>query len=373
MEAVAAPPKQPPPLYFVNRYVDWGVIGGVSLLMFLVLQSLFWTKGPSLLVTTRQEWAWTIAAWLSWVVNWPHFSATNYRLYHTKSNIAQYPFTAFVVPVLLVIATWAAFAEPDGVAPYLAKLFIIWSPYHFSGQSVGISLIYARRAGFQVGKLERLALAGFIYGTYIMSTSYSEVGKDSYPYYGIQIPRLGIPEQFYTWSKIGMYAFGALLLLLVIRWCIVKRRILPPIVLLPAAAQFIWFIPGGTIPNFYEFVPMFHSLQYLLIAWSMQMKERVDESGAVPTGGFVFGESARWLVINIAGGSILFFFLPKIAASAGSPPMFAEGVILASVQIHHFFVDGVIWKLKNPKVSSPLLVNIPDLMRGRPELARAPA
>ena len=372
MEAAVAPPPKAPALYFVNRYVDWAVIGGISAAMFFVLQSLFWSNGPTPLVSTRQEWAWTIAAGLSWVVNWPHFSATNYRLYHSRSNIAQYPFTACVVPILLVIATAAAFAQPDGVAPFLAKLFIIWSPYHFSGQSVGISMIYARRAGFRVGKLERFAFSGFIFGTYIFSTARGESLLGDHTYYGIKVPWLGISPKIPEYVEYGMYACGALLLLLVIRWSIVNRRILPPIVLLPAAAQFIWFVPGSRIPNFNEFVPMFHSLQYMLIAWSMQLKERVDVTGAAPTRWFAFGESARWFVINVAGGAILFYILPEFTAKAGWSTQFTYPVILSAVQIHHFFVDGVIWKLKNPKVSSPLLVNIPDLLRGA-QPARAPA
>jgi hypothetical protein len=99
----------------------------------------------------------------------------------------------------------------------------------------------------------------------------------------------------------------------------------------------------------------------------------VDEHGITPTGRFAAAESSRWFVINVAGGALLFALLPKFAAWAGSPPLFAEGVILSAIQIHHFFVDGVIWKLKNPKVSSPLLVNIPELIRGDPKPAGAPA
>lgn len=375
MDSVAAvAPPPPKPLYFVNRYVDWSVIGGVSVLYFVVIQALLQTgtQVSAQYWNTRQNWGIDLALFLSWIINWPHFSATNYRLYHSKATMAQYPFTALLVPLLVVAATCASFANPTSVAPIFVKLFLIWSPYHFSGQSVGISMIYARRAGFQVGKLERLALAGFIYGTYVYITARGEAGKGDYTYYNVTVPFLGIPEWVPRYVEYGMYACGALFLLLVIRWCVVSRRILPPIVLLPALAQFIWFVPGGTIGTFNEFVPMFHSLQYLLIAWSMQLKERVDVTGSAPTRWFAFGESARWFVINVAGGAILFYILPEVTAKAGWSTQFTYPVILSAVQIHHFFVDGVIWKLKNPKVSSPLLVNIPDLLR-RAQPARAPA
>lgn len=377
MDAVtaAAPPAKKQPLYFVNAPVDFAIIGGVSVLFYLVLSGLIKVGSEDLSkqIHLRQEWAWQLAAVLVWVVNWPHFSATNYRLYHSPQNIAQYPFTSFAIPVILLAATGASFAFPDAVAPFFVKLFLIWSPYHFSGQSVGISLIYARRAGFAVGRAERLALSGFIFGTYIYMTARSEAGLGDGSYHDVRVPFLGIPTWFPEVMEKGMYACGAALAILVVRWCVVNRRLLPPIVLLPAVTQFVWFVPGNSIGTFNEFVPMFHSLQYLLIAWSMQLKEKMDENGIAPSRGYVLGESARWFFINVAGGAVLFYILPQLAAWGGLPIQFATPVILSAVQIHHFFVDGVIWKLKNPKVSSPLLVNIGDLLRPAPQPARAPA
>jgi hypothetical protein len=365
MEFVSAAPPPKPPLYFVSRTVDWGIIGGLSLLFYLFLHGIADTRVASAIGLNgkQQDWSWQTAGLLVWFVNWPHFSATNYRLYHSRANIAQYPFTAFIVPILLLAATWASFAMPDIVAPLFVLLYLTWSPYHFSGQSVGISMIYARRSGFKVGVLERLCLSGFIFGTFISATARLHASDGTFPSFPFNLPRFGIPPEFAAWSERGMYFCGAVFLLLAIRWCVVQRRVLPPIVLLPAAAQFVWFVPGVSIYNFYVFVPMFHSLQYMLIAWSMQLKERVDERGGAPTPRFLFSESARWYILNFIGGALLFWALPKMAERAGWMPGFAEAVLLSSVQIHHFFVDGVIWKLKNPKVSSPLLVNIPDLLR----------
>jgi hypothetical protein len=348
-------------LYFVNAPVDFAVIGGMSLVAFLALWGLD--------LRDRTQTVYLMAAGLSWVVNWPHFSATNYRLYHSKANIFQYPVTALVIPFLLMAALLASFHSAEGVAPFFIKLFMIWSPYHFSGQSLGITLIYAKRAGIQVGRMERLALSGFIYGTFVSGTVRGEVGTSPQSYFGVQVPTLGLPPQIADWAMHGMYLCGAIFLCCVAVRCVRERRWIPPIVLLPALSQFIWFIPGGEIPRFNEFVPLFHSLQYLLIAWSMQLKERLDESSGHPSGRFVLRESIVWGALNIMGGIVLFYLLPKLAAGFGYAPGFSEAVVVSAVQIHHFFVDGVIWKLKNQKVGSPLLVNIEDFLRPAPAMA----
>jgi hypothetical protein len=142
--------------------------------------------------------------------------------------------------------------------------------------------------------------------------------------------------------------------------------------LLPAVAQFIWFVPGSMVASFQEFVPFFHSLQYLLIAWAMHLFERFESQRA--RGAFVLTESAKWSIANFIGGSVLFYFLPMFGAWAGSVPLaFATGVVISGVQIHHFFVDGVIWKLKRKTVVSPLLMSLSDLQGSKGLLEAAPA
>ena len=101
-------------------------------------------------------------------VNYPHFSATVYRLYQSPDNIRQFPVTALGVPLLLVGAVAASLWQPELAAPYLVTLFLIWSPFHYSGQTIGITMLYARRCGFGIGRWERLALSAFVYSTFIV-------------------------------------------------------------------------------------------------------------------------------------------------------------------------------------------------------------
>ena len=354
-------------LYFVNAPVDYLMIGGASLALCVVL----WAFGATL----RSPLAIVIAANLQWIVNWPHFSATNWRLYHRRENIAMFPVTALVVPVLVCLGAAASFSWPEDVAPYFVKLFLLWSPYHFSGQTVGITMIYARRAGFPVGTRERSALSAFVFGTFILQTARYEVGGNS-KFWGVTFPSFGLPPWVGDAALAGLWIAGVAFAVFVARWCLRERRMVPPIVLLPAASQFVWFVLGRNVLSFAEFVPFFHSLQYMLIAWSLQLKERVDLGRAEPSPRFVVSESTRWLAANVVGGGILFYALPRLCGGAGladAAPPFAAGVVLAAVQIHHFFVDGVIWKLKDPRVSSPLMVNIEEMWRPRsaPVLAAA--
>ena len=431
-----AKPKQA--LYFINAPVDMLWIGGLSIVTFLIIHYYYGNydprRDPGMRTATDPVVLW--GQRLLWICNWPHFAATNYRLYHSRDNIKQYPLTALVIPWLVLAGVFGSVLYPTSIAPYFVLIFMLWSPYHFSGQTVGISLIYARRAGFTVGPLERLALSTFVFGTFLSTTIHSHVLGSSAPpsYFDIPVNSLGLPPVMYLLSEAAMYLAAVVLALLIIRWCIQNKRILPLIVLVPAVAQYVWFVGSNGWPSFIEFVPFFHSMQYLLIAWSMQLKEKVDMEqakpaaprstagwalwglatcgaavavllnipehaeyrgviqavvvaafvaygfastrlqsvGARPSKQYVLLETLRWWETNIFWGAALFWLFPMVLTRVwGVKELLALGVTAAAVQIHHFFVDGVIWKLKRKTVSSPLMVNIDELIH--PASATAPA
>jgi len=347
------PPKD---RYFVSAPVDFLLIGGASLVLYFIC-----LYDKSFASSSRLA---SLSLALVWVCNYPHFASTNYRLYRTRSNVRQYPMTATLVPLLLLAVVVASYASPHAVAPLFVKLYLIWSPYHFSAQTLGITLIYARRAGFDVRPWERKAIAGFIFLTFAQGSAYAELaGVKPQPFYAVTYPVLGLHEWLPHLLRDAMWvclvAFGVMML-----WRAVHdRQIIPWIVLLPAAAQAVWFVPRGGLylVSFNYMVPFFHSLQYLLIAWSVQMKESQDEAGSAPSWRFVGVESLRWAAICGAGGVVLFWALPHIGGHFGQPLGFSIAVVFAAVQVHHFFVDGVIWKLKNPRVQSPTMTTLRKL------------
>ena len=345
--------QQPPHRYFVNAYVDFLFIGGLSIIAYFVIRHFG--------IQDRSYWVYTLSGGLVWIGNWPHFSATIYRLYRSRENVKQYPLTATLVPIVVFGGMIASFFSPNVVAPYFVKFFLIWSPYHFSGQTIGITLIYARRNGFVFTKLQRLALSGFVFGTFLTSSIAAEVSPEGNQYYSIHYPGFGLPYWLYQSSIYVIWASGIVLVGSIVLHCVKTRRFLHPMILLPATAQYFWFVAGRSIPAFTEFVPFFHSIQYLLIAWSMEIVERREQQKAAVNGAFFYKTSARWGLLNVAGGAGLFFLMPRFFAALGTPLDFSLGVVLAAIQIHHFFVDGVIWKLRRTSVSSPLMENVPSL------------
>ncbi len=334
-------------------------MGGLSLALYASL----WLIGA----TARTSTVISLGASLVWIINYPHFSATSYRLYRSRTNASQYPLTAYVMPIVLLAGAFLALQSPQGIAPFFVKFFQIWSPYHFSGQTFGIGMLYARRAGFTPSARERTCLRWFIFSTYVSLIAAIETGARQYQFFGVTYPALGIPVAISDGARVGMYALGALVVLQLIVLPLVRRQRVAWMMLLPAATQFVWFGLGQRLPSFAEFIPAFHSAQYLLVAWSVHLKERFDEEGCPGSRSFLTAESGYWLMANVLGGFLLFWGLPHAATQLGGYDInLTTAVFFSAIQIHHFFVDGVIWKLKNPRVLSPLLVNIDDILHATP-------
>jgi len=345
--------------YFVSLPLDVAVMGGVSTGLFILL----WLLNANV----RTNAVVSLGAALVWIINYPHFSATSYRLYRSQANIRQYPLTAYAVPILLLAGAALSLRSPTVIAPFFVKFFQIWSPYHFSGQTFGIGMLYARRAGISLRPFERTCLRWFIFSTYLSLIATVETGVRQYQFFGVVYPALGIPVLISQAALVAMYTLGLAALALLVAAPIARRQRVAWMTLLPAATQFVWFGLGQRLPSFAEFIPAFHSAQYLLIAWSVHLKERLDEQQLGGSRAFVSAESFHWLMVNILGGFTLFWGLPHAATWLwGYDIGLTTAVFFAAIQIHHFFVDGVIWKLKNPRVLSPLLVNLDELLRSRP-------
>jgi hypothetical protein len=342
---------------FARPWIDALFMGGFS-----VLAYAFFALRPNFATTAAVG---GFAASASWVINWPHFSATNMRLYGSRRNLKQYPVTAIAAPIIAIAFAVAAFLSRDVAAPALAKLYLLWSPYHFSGQTIGLTLLYAKRYQRSFSALERRILMAFVFGLFIVPSLRAEVGRRTYTFYGISYRSFDIATWIPRVAYVLFVAAAVALVAVLARARIREGKRLPLLICVPAFAQWIWFMatPAG---SYRYLVPMFHSLQYLYIAWTVQVIERSQtrsEREKISRGAlFLTDTTIRWAGINFVGGVILFWALPILFSGIGQTLAFSTGVVLSVVQIHHFFVDGVIWKLAGTSQPSPLAAHLSSVI-----------
>jgi Tfp pilus assembly protein PilF len=300
---------------------------------------------------------WSVAFYfLALLSNYPHFMATVYRAYHTRDEFEKYRIYTVHVALLLVVAGVVTHLW-YGLLPWIFTLYICWSPWHYTGQNFGLLMMFARRAGVSPTETERRALRLSFIASYILLMLSFHTGASG----DALILSLGLAAKFTLPARavLALFFVGAS------GWALASlaRRsnfhtILPVLTL--TVTQFLWFllpavielVSGWEIPQTrYSsgLLAVLHSTQYLWITSYYQRKE-------ARASGDSHWSFSRYLVTLIAGGIALFIPGPWIVSRIFHADFAASFLTFtALVNIHHFILDGAIWKLRDSRIAAMLL------------------
>ena len=301
--------------------------------------------------------AWVVAFYaLALVFNYPHFMATIYRAYHTRENFQKYKFFTLHITLLLALTAILMHASPR-LFPWVFTLYICWSPWHYSGQNYGLLMMFARRSGAEVTPSERRWLRAAFIASYVMLLASFETGGSNDPL----ILSLGIPAKFTFPVRLALGAAFALFTWLGFQRMVRKhgvREMLAPITL--AITQFLWFV----LPTLLELrsayqipqtryssgiLAVLHSTQYIWITSYYQRRE-------ARASGQSNWRMPIYFVTLLAGGIALFIPGPWLVSYIFHFDFTTSFLIfMAVVNIHHFILDGRLWKMRDSRVASVLI------------------
>jgi tetratricopeptide (TPR) repeat protein len=307
--------------------------------------------------TPSHEHGWAVGFYLfALIFNYPHFMATIYRAYHRREDFEKYKFFTLHLTLLIVLTGILLHATYRWV-PWIFTLYICWSPWHYTGQNYGILMMFARRAGAQVTEAERRWLHAAFVASYLMLLASFETGGSSDPL----ILSMGLPSKFTLPLRLVLGALFALFALLAFRPLIRRsglRAMAAPLTLV--FTQFLWFV----LPTLLELraayqipqtryssgvLAVLHSAQYIWITSYYQQREA--RAAGQP----------RWRMVTyflmlIAGGIALFIPGPWLASYIFHYDFTTSFLIFtALVNIHHFLLDGALWKLRDARIASFLI------------------
>ena len=300
---------------------------------------------------------WSIAFYgLALFLNYPHYMATVYRAYHRSEDFHKYRvFTVHITLLLLVTAVVSHFWFR--ALPLLFTLYVTWSPWHYSGQNYGILMMFARRAGAQPANPERRALyAAFLLSYAILFVNF-HTGPSTDPLFlSLNVPGV-VSSQLLIVLAIAFVAcsaYGLSRLIGQAGW----RAMVPSLTLF--STQFLWFLlptvlslgDGFHVPQSrYStgVLAVMHSAQYLWITSYYARREANAE-------GHQRWRPLAYFAVLVAGGIALFVPGPWITSHVFHFDFTRSFLIFtALVNLHHFILDGAIWKLRDGRIASLLL------------------
>ncbi|MBI3475926.1 MAG: hypothetical protein HY010_09350 [Acidobacteria bacterium] len=298
---------------------------------------------------------WAIAFYgLALFLNYPHYMSTLYRAYHNESDFNKYRiFTIHITGLVLltVLLSHLRFS----LLPWIFTLYLTISPWHYSGQNYGLFMMFARRAGAQIEENVRQAIYSAFILSYVILFLNLHAGPSDRLFLSIGIPEKAalIVRGVLALAFVGFAGYGLRGLIRQIGW----KAMMPPLVLF--STQVLWFFVPGILAMLKGIslpqsrystgvLPLMHSAQYLWITSYYARREAIAERRS--------WRPFAYFAIQIVGGVALFVPGPWLTSYVFHYDFTASFLIFtALVNLHHFILDGALWKLRDGRIAALLL------------------
>lgn len=370
---------------FVSRGMDFLLLGGISLLLWI---PFYFLSGQSTLIGSMGLALPALAVTLGYWVNYPHFMAS-YKLAYTqgstfiRSNWFQLVFVPIAMVLLLAIAFvyWGKTIGDSGVVlsinnflegiglktrvgnyPNLGMellgyfvLFMYFTVgWHYSKQTFGCMMVYAKFDQYPLSGIERNLIRYSLLSTWWLTWLYSNCSPGTFPFYGLTIHRLNLP---YVWFQISYvvvaFMFSALVIVFLLKYRTLKKT--PSLnFLVPMLALLTWHVPLFGQPQLFVVIALFHSLQYFPFVARVEATRYRKEKRTYP-----IGRLAGFFLLMVAFGYMAFEYVPNtLDLQTNATTQFGLGffiiAIVTYINIHHYFIDNVLWRFKNKDVREML-------------------
>ncbi|MCO6431086.1 MAG: hypothetical protein J5J00_09520 [Deltaproteobacteria bacterium] len=287
------------------------------------------------------------------LINGAHFMASYRLLYQSREQIMRYKSASIYVPALLLLYSVYALnrlVEVPDETYWFQGLLVAASLYlalHYTGQTWGMmsSFAYIEKAFFDqlekrifIYSLRLLVVWQVVWSVYLIQDLPGWL-SDIRPILDPSTDTLAVLALF-----AGSYAFYRM-----------KKRLgkAPPLrVLVPFYTLFAWYALLAIHPAALLGVQISHAVQYLVFPVRVELNRQQRALGD----DHVHQRHLLAYCLALTFLSLVFFlFLPEMLKDGFS--VYSQALI-ASINIHHFYTDGCIWKISSPVVRDDLFSHL---------------
>ena len=343
----------------ISPLIDFWCVGGLSIIFMLALIMFYQFNGGASGSVDLQ----TILL-MQVLINWPHFMASYRLLYAPQGSLKKHPFATLVVPGILVILIIYAcsFNQASGFSVFnidqtmsyyfwlIAAFYLAW---HYTGQAWGMVATFTHLAGIVLTKQERFLLR---FGLRVLLVWHVVWGAQDLPeaWLGPIFPYLAIILNYVSLIAFISFVMGIVGFLKIFN----RTGIFPTKQMLaPWFAIYLWYLALSINPDAYIFVQMFHALQYLIFPVRVHLNEKINDKAKNNNNLNELMYIGKYYVLLVILGGVM-FYAPDILVNDGQQQYTFALLIASAISIHHYFVDGCIWKISNPDVRKKLFAHV---------------
>lgn len=334
-----------------NKWADVLLIGGGLYFPFalVAIPTAFLVKGFGALMV-----AFFLHAAL--MVNQPHYAATYHLVWKERAKNPRVYKWMMASLVVMIPITIACVHWNDVLLSPVTRIYLTWSAWHYSAQHFGIAAMYSARNKRPLVDREKLPLQVAFVGVGIfMMLSLNLIDPASAGAFGGTGAKALAGKTTYAWAyPLGLFVVAVSAIAAIVAHVRVKQRTgkgLDGMAWLLLGLNFFWFVVPNALLGvnnlwghpeialwFPYALPFFHCVQYLGVT-----SHRARGLGDV--------RPVYLLVALMAVGWVLFEgYSYAIGFGGGIDADRSFAIVMALVNIHHFWVDGQMWK--RPKKAS---------------------
>ena len=353
--------------YLFHPVVDFLCLGGGSLLVFVFLALLIPLESsiPAVSVVTLG---------IANFINHPHFSHS-YQIFYenywqkispsnpSKSLRIRYFMAGLIIPTALVCFFSTSILLNDAqTLSYGANIMLFFVGWHYVKQGYGMLIVDSvLKRKFFIDS-EKKALVINAYACWIFFWLLTNWTISEHNIWGLQSAAFSIPiSLLYAGSLVATVTTGLTLFMLANKRIVGKSSLPFNGLVAYFTSVYIW-MALRLDPFFLFLVPVFHSLQYLIVVWRYQYNKihrsaatnQSLEIGHADSSSINLWKFVRFVSVGIALGYLGFWAAPELLDSTipydqtvfgGTIFMFIFWIF---INIHHYFIDNVIWRRENP-------------------------
>jgi hypothetical protein len=363
-DAAKAAATRPYP-WIISENFDFFLIcgGAVWILMALNYIMLGWsvplsvTQGP-----TVSRWLLVMILIGQHLSADAHNAATYMRIYGSDEDRQRFHFYGkwFAIACLPIFLLGITVPGLAGVMVYLYLITVFW---HYAAQAFGIALIYFYKQDYKLKAIEREVFRWFILSMSALMGLRLLTFKDNSPsnFFGVPMPFWGpLPLWLYKSVETIFIGLSAAFALIILKKFFKERKMVPwPAALCISTLAMLGFSRGTVNALAWFYVPVFfHGSQYIAICLAYYLKERGLPHGmaASELASMLLKPLAlKYFVTIVFVGGFLYIVIPHFFQSLGFDYSIVAGVVLATVNFHHFNTDAAIWRLRDARCREILL------------------
>lgn len=329
------------------------------------------------------------AASLSLLFNYPHF-LISYKLAYSRgrSFVIGHPWQLVIVPAGLIALFAVAFLQYDipvqqlpvvssvaqALTPWGANAQVLSGPrlgdllftatfnlmlltvgWHYTKQVFGCMMVYAHFDGYAFTKSQRALTKWALLSIWGMNFVYSNISGSQYAFSQFKYYSFDLPDTAGPIAQ-SIVIGGFMLVAYKVFYLNYKNTGQRPSInlLVPFLALYIWWLPQTRQFEFYFLLtPLFHSLQYLAFVYKLEHSRlkamrHPEVRGTLIVVGVIL---AGWLAFELVPNTLD----TRLGTFNSWQMFFFFTAAMLFINIHHYFLDNVLWRFKDREVREYLL------------------